>query len=72
MLYVDDMLIGFHDKSLVNELNSQLSHEFDMKDLGSANKIRTMEIQCYYKDGKLFQSQKCYIQKLLHRYNVSN
>jgi hypothetical protein len=44
MLYVDDMLIGFHDKSLVNELKSQLSHEFDMKDLGSANKICAMEI----------------------------
>jgi hypothetical protein len=38
-LYVDDMLIASHNKSLIDELKSQLSHEFDMKDLGLAKKI---------------------------------
>jgi hypothetical protein len=30
LLYVDDMLIASHDKSLIVELKAQLSHEFDM------------------------------------------
>jgi hypothetical protein len=33
LLYVDDMLIASHDKSLIGELMAQLSHELDMKDL---------------------------------------
>jgi hypothetical protein len=45
LLYVDDMLIAYHEKSLIVELKAQLSHEFDMKDLGSTNKILGMEIQ---------------------------
>jgi hypothetical protein len=44
LLYVDDMLIAYHDNSLIDELKIQLSHEFDMKDIGSANKILEMEI----------------------------
>jgi hypothetical protein len=44
LLYVDDMLIASHDKSLIVELKAQLNHEFDMKDLGPANKILGMEI----------------------------
>jgi hypothetical protein len=39
------MLIAYHEKSLIVELKAQLSHEFDMKDLGSTNKILGMEIQ---------------------------
>jgi hypothetical protein len=39
LLNVDDMLIACHDKSLLDELNAQLSHEFDMKDLGSTKKV---------------------------------
>jgi hypothetical protein len=45
LLYVDDMLIASHDKPLIVELKAQLSHEFDMKDLGPAEKILAMEIQ---------------------------
>jgi hypothetical protein len=44
LLYVDDMLVTFHDKSLIVELKAQLSHEFDMKDLGLAKKILGIEI----------------------------
>ena len=37
LLYVDDMLIASKDKSLIGKLKSQLSEEFEMKDLGAAN-----------------------------------
>jgi hypothetical protein len=72
LLYVDDMLIASHDKSLIVELKAQLSHEFDMKDLGPAKKILGMEIQCDRRAGTLFLSQKSYIEKVLEKYNLSN
>jgi hypothetical protein len=58
LLYVDDMLIASHDKSLIVELKAQLSHEFDMKDLRSAKKIIGMEIQRYRCAGTLFYLRK--------------
>jgi len=39
------MLISSKDKSLISKLKSQLSKEFEMKDMGSAKKIQGMEIQ---------------------------
>jgi len=44
LLYVDDMLIASKDKSLINNLKSQLNDEFEMKDLGTAKKMLGMEI----------------------------
>ena len=45
LLYVDDMLIDYKDKSFISKLKSQLSEECEMKDLGAAKKILGMEIQ---------------------------
>jgi len=42
-LYVDDMLIAGNNISLINELKTQLSNEFKMKNLGGAKKILDME-----------------------------
>jgi hypothetical protein len=72
LLYVDDMLIASHEKSLIDELKAQLNHEFDMKDLGPAKKILGMEIQRDRHAGTLFLSQKSYIEKVLERYNLNN
>jgi hypothetical protein len=72
LFYVDDMLIASHDKSLIVELKAQLSHDFDMKDLGPAKKILGMEIQRDHRAGTLFISQKSYIEKVLEKYNLSN
>ena len=38
------MLIASKDKSLINNLKSQLNDEFEMKDLGAAKKMLGMEI----------------------------
>jgi hypothetical protein len=72
LLYIDDMLIASHDKSLIVELKAQLSHEFDMKYLGLAKKILGMEIQHDRHVGTLFLSQKSYIEKVLEKYNLNN
>ncbi|KAE8727661.1 hypothetical protein F3Y22_tig00005406pilonHSYRG00056 [Hibiscus syriacus] len=39
LLYVDDMLVAGPNKDHIEELKAQLAREFEMKDLGSANKI---------------------------------
>ena len=68
VLYVDDMLIAAENKSDVQKLKGLLSAEFEMKDLGAARKILGMEIYRDRSKGKLFLSQKGYIQKILSRF----
>jgi len=70
LLYVDDMLIAAKDKSEIAKLKAQLSSEFDMKDLGAAKKILGMEITRERHSGKLYLSQKGYIEKVLRRFNM--
>src|SRR5436190_10998795 len=43
-----------------------------MKDLGAAKKILGMEIIIDRKSGKLYLSQKGYIEKVLHHFNMHN
>nr|GMD85028.1 Retrovirus-related Pol polyprotein from transposon TNT 1-94 [Ipomoea batatas] len=66
------MLIASPDMSLVEKLKSQLSNEFEMKDLGAAKKILGMEIHRDRQAGKLYLSQKKYVEKVLDRFNMSN
>jgi len=66
LLYVVDMLFAFKDKSLICELKSQLSNEFEMKDLGANKKILGMEI---HRDRN---GSKLYLGKVLDRFNMSN
>ena len=44
LLYVDDMLVAGPNKAQIQELKAQLATEFEMKDLGLANKILGMQI----------------------------
>ena len=44
LLYVDDMLIASRSMVRIKELKTELSREFDMKDLGNAQRILGMEI----------------------------
>lgn len=72
LLYVDDMLIASRDKSLIKKLKTELSNEFDMKELGAAKKILGMEIRRDRQAGKLFLSQQKYIKRVLDRFNMNN
>ncbi|CAL2259863.1 unnamed protein product [Prunus armeniaca] len=68
LLYVDDMLIACQDKSRIQDLKKMLSEEFDMKDLGAAQKILGMEIQRDRTAGRIWISQAKYIQKVLKKF----
>ncbi|XP_073360341.1 uncharacterized protein [Aegilops tauschii subsp. strangulata] len=72
LLYVDDMLIVAKSMSDIDELKKQLSNEFEIKDLGAAKKILGMEISRNRPSGKVYLSQKGYIDKVLRRFNMHN
>ncbi|MDV3181238.1 MAG: reverse transcriptase domain-containing protein, partial [Candidatus Phytoplasma australasiaticum] len=72
LLYVDDMLITSRNMSLIAKLKAQLSSEFEMKELGAAQKILGMEIWRDRHAGKLFLSQKKYVEKVLNRFSMEN
>ena len=54
VLYVDDMLLVGNDKEIIQDLKTQLSSKFDMKDLGAANYILGMEIKRDWEKRKLW------------------
>ena len=72
LLYVDDMLVVGPNKDQVQTLKAQLAKEFDMKDLGPANKILGMQILRDRKDRKIWLSQKNYLRKILQRFNMQD
>jgi len=49
--------------SEINKLKTLLNNEFEMKNLGAAKKILGMEIHRDRSAGKLYLSQKKYIEK---------
>ena len=71
LLYVDDMLIVANHWDDVNDLKAKLSREFDMKDLGAANKILGMEIIRDRGGSELWLSQKSYVEDVLKRFDMS-
>jgi hypothetical protein len=66
------MLVEGPNKDRVQELKAQLAREFDMKDLGPANKILGMQIHRDRKDRKNRLSQKNYLRKFLRRFNMQD
>ncbi|TXG72834.1 hypothetical protein EZV62_001413 [Acer yangbiense] len=70
-LNVNDMLIACQDMSRIQKLKMQLSKEFDMKDLGAAQKILGMQIRRDRVAGKIWLSQAKYIQNILERFNMN-
>lgn len=70
LLYVDDMLIACKDMSKIQELNTLLGREFDMKDLGSTQNILGMKIRRDKVAGKLWLSQSKYVSKVLEKFNM--
>ncbi|KAK3023207.1 hypothetical protein RJ639_043672 [Escallonia herrerae] len=64
------MLIAAKSKSEIAQLKALLSAEFEMKDLGAAKKILSMEISRDRQSKKLWITQKKYIQKVLERFSM--
>ena len=71
VLYVDDMLVASKSMFEINRLKAQLARTFDMKDLGVANQILGMQIHRDRKNGKLWLSQKKYVEKILQRFGMN-
>jgi hypothetical protein len=42
VLYVDDVLLIGNNKDIIQDVKTQLSYKFDMKDIGAANFILGM------------------------------
>ncbi|KAH9670424.1 hypothetical protein KPL70_016984 [Citrus sinensis] len=72
LLYVDDMLVAGPNKDRIQELKAQLAREFEMKDLGPANKILRMQIHRDRNNRKIWLSQKNYLKKILRRFNMQD
>ncbi|KAH9762162.1 Integrase catalytic domain-containing protein [Citrus sinensis] len=72
LLYVDDMLVAGPNKDRIQELKAQLAREFEMKDLGPANKILGMQIHRDRNNRKIWLSQKNYLKKILRRFNMQD
>ena len=45
VLYVDEMLLIGNKKEIIQDVKTQLSSKFDMKDLGASNFILGMDIK---------------------------
>ena len=59
VLYVDDMLLIGNNKEIIEDVKTQLSSKFDMKDIGASNFILGMEIKRYRKkEENLVKSEK--------------
>nr|GEV50093.1 retrovirus-related Pol polyprotein from transposon TNT 1-94 [Tanacetum cinerariifolium] len=72
LLYVDDMLVASPNKDHINKLTAQLTREFEMKDLGPANKILGVQIHRDIVSRKFWLSQKSYVKKILQRFNMQD
>ena len=72
LLYVNDMLVACKNKVEINHLKSQLSSEFEMKDLGEAKKILGMEIARDRVKGTIHLTQKQHLTKVLQRFGMDS
>jgi hypothetical protein len=70
VLYVDDMLLIGNNKEIIQDVKTQLSSKFDMKDLGAANFILGMEIKRDRENRKLWLNQRKYVETILQRFNM--
>ncbi|GAB2294442.1 hypothetical protein Dimus_038297 [Dionaea muscipula] len=66
LLYVDDIVLTGSSSTLVDDLKSQLKHEFEMTDLGRLHYFLGLEVR-YLADGSVFLSQQQYAKGVLHK-----
>ncbi|GFS33516.1 hypothetical protein Acr_00g0028940 [Actinidia rufa] len=72
LLYVDDMLIASMSKVEIYRLKSQLSQEFEIKDLGEAKIILGMEIKRDKVKGIVWLTQTQYLKKVLQKFGMDS
>eukprot|EP00253_Pinus_taeda_P007769 PITA_07769 len=72
VVYVDDMLLAGNDKEIIQDLKTQLSSKFDMKDIGAANYILGMEIKRDRAKRNQWLNQRKYVETILQRFNMQD
>lgn len=72
VLYVDDILIVGKSSSEIEEVKSELSSRFKMKDLGEVKNFLGLEIKRNIKSKQMKISQKAYVEKVLTRFGMDN
>ncbi|KAH9783426.1 hypothetical protein KPL71_009306 [Citrus sinensis] len=72
LLYVDDMLIASKNRDEIERLKKQLASEFEMKDLGDAQRILGMKIRRDKKNESVWLTQKSYLKKMLERFGMDD
>ena len=72
VLYVDDMLLVGNDKEIIQDLKTQLSSKFNMKDLDVENYIFGMEIKRDRTKRKIWLNQRKYVETILQRFNMQD
>ena len=72
LLYVDDMLIACKIKEEIKDLKKILSFEFKIKNLGIVKKILGVKIERNRAAGLIFLSQKKYLTRVLHSFQMLN
>lgn len=71
LVHVDDMLVAYNNKSLMNKLMSSIGKKFEMKDLGPAKRFLEIDI-AKDKEGNFTLSQEKYIEKILNETGLSD
>lgn len=71
LLYVDDILIASKSMSEIKKLKSELSYEFEMKDLGAARRILGMDIFRDRENGVIRLSQTEYLKKVVSNFRMA-
>eukprot|EP00253_Pinus_taeda_P008624 PITA_08624 len=66
------MFLAGNDKEIIQDLKTQLSSKFDMKDLSAANYILGMEIKRDRAKRKLWLKQRKYVETILQRFNMQD
>eukprot|EP00253_Pinus_taeda_P019604 PITA_19604 len=66
------MLLVGNEKEIIQDLKTQLSSKFDMKDLGAPNYILVMEIKRDRAKRKLWLNQRTYVETILQRFNMQD
>lgn len=64
------MLVEGVNMHKINHLKALLTREFELKDLGGANYILGMSIHRDKENMKIWLSQKSYMEKVMHHFNV--
>ena len=66
------MLIACKSMGEIRKLKSQLSAEFEMKDMGAAKKILGMKIRRERKERQIYLSQRSYLEKVISRFGMES